>query len=46
MQARKNVYGRADWFGPSFGLESYKLKQERMMVHGYDNEYGLVQTKL
>ena len=30
---------------PSFGTESCKLKQERMIVHGYDNEYGLVRTK-
>ena len=44
-QGRENIYGRTDWSRPSFGPESCKLKQERVMLYGYDNEYGLVWTK-
>ena len=36
-QGRENIYGRTDRSGPSFGPESCKLKQERVIVHGYDN---------
>ena len=35
-QAWENVYGRTDWYGPSFGPESYKLEHKMMTLHGYN----------
>ena len=36
------IYRRTDWSGQSFWPESYRSKQDRVMVHGYDIEYGFV----